>query len=101
MVSPSSMRRGRGTENVANLAARGAQHFLRSDDFERFYEARFEQLLQRIESAIGKQIAREPSESTVSSGETTIDFEGAAAPTEDELSPDEVETMEEELTTVG
>lgn len=74
---------------------------LRSDDFERFYEARFEQLLQRIESAIGKQIAREPSEATVSAGETTIDFEGAAAPAEDELSPEEVETMEEELTAVG
>jgi hypothetical protein len=74
---------------------------LRHDDFERFYEARFEQLLQRIESAIGKQIAREPSESTVSAGKTTRDFEGESAPAEDELSPEEVETMEEELTTVG
>lgn len=74
---------------------------LRSDDFEQFYEARFEQLLQRIEGAIGKQIAREPDEATVSAGETTIDFEGAAAPAEHELSPEEVETMEEELITVG
>ena len=31
----------------------------------------------------------------------TIDYEGAAAPDEDELSPEEVETMEEELSTVG
>jgi hypothetical protein len=74
---------------------------LRRDDFERFYEARFEQLLQRIESAIGKQIAREPSEATVSAGEATIDFEGAAAPADGELTPEEVETMEEDLTTVG
>jgi hypothetical protein len=74
---------------------------LRSDDFEAFYEARFEQLLRRIEDAMGKQIAREPSESTASAGESTIDYEGAAAPEEDELSPVEVETMEEELSTVG
>jgi hypothetical protein len=73
---------------------------LRSDDFERFYEARFEQLLQRIEGVMGKQIAREPAESTVSAGELTIDFEGEAAPPDEELSSDEVETMEEELTTV-
>jgi hypothetical protein len=73
---------------------------IRSDDFERFYEARFEQLLQRIEGAMGKPIAREPGESTVSAGETTIDFEGAAAPVEDELSSQEVHTMEETLATV-
>ena len=74
---------------------------VRSDDFERFYEARFEQLLQRIEGAMGKQIAREPADSTVSAGQVTIDFEGAAAPPEDELSPEEVETMEEELAIAG
>lgn len=74
---------------------------LRSDDFEQFYEARFEQLLQRIESAVGKQIAREPSESTIIAGERTIDFEGAAAPAEDELSPEEVETMEQGVTSMG
>jgi hypothetical protein len=74
---------------------------LRSDDFERFYEARFEQLLQRIERAMGKSIAREPGESAVAAGEDTIDYEGAAAPDEEELSPEEVETMEEELSPVG
>jgi hypothetical protein len=74
---------------------------LRTDDFERFYEARFEHLLQRIEGATGKQIAREPSESTVSAGETTIDFEGAAAPAEDDLSSEEVGTMEERLTSTA
>lgn len=74
---------------------------LRSDNFEAFYEARFEQLLRRIEDAMGKQIAREPSESTASAGESTIDYEGAAAPEEDELSSMDVETMEEELSTVG
>jgi hypothetical protein len=74
---------------------------LRSDDFEAFYEARFEQLLRRIEDAMGKPIAREPSESTASAGEGTIDYEGAAAPEEDELSPVEVETMEEELSGVS
>ena len=49
---------------------------------------------------MGKQIAREPAESTVSAGELTIDFEGEAAPPDEELSSDEVETMEEELNTV-
>jgi hypothetical protein len=74
---------------------------LRSDDFERFYEARFEQLLRRIEGAMGKSIAREPGEASVASGEETIDYEGAAAPDEEELSPHEVETLEEELSPVG
>ena len=66
-----------------------------------FTRLSFEQLLQRIESAMGKQIAREPGEATVTAGEETIDYEGAAAPDEEELSPEEVETMEEELSPVG
>jgi hypothetical protein len=74
---------------------------LRTDDFDSFYEARFEQLLQRIERAIGKQIPREPSESTSSVGETAIDFEGAAAPPNDELSLQDVETMEQGLAAVS
>lgn len=74
---------------------------LRTDDFERFYEARFEQLLRRIESAMGKSIAREPGESAVTAGQETIDYEGEAAPDEDELTSDEVETLEEELSPVG
>jgi hypothetical protein len=74
---------------------------LRTDDFDKFYEARFEQLLRRIEAAMGKQIAREPGESAVAAGQTTIDYEGAAAPEEEELSELEVETMEEELVPVA
>ena len=74
---------------------------LRTDDFELFYEARFEQLLQRIENAIGKPIARDPGESAVAAGEETIDYEGAAAPHEDELSPAEIESLEEGLSAVG
>ena len=70
---------------------------LRTDNFGKFYEARFEQLLRRIEAAMGKQIAREPGEAAVAAGESTIDYEGAAAPEEVELSETEVETMEEEL----
>jgi len=70
---------------------------LRTDSFDKFYEARFEQLLQRIEAAMGKQIAREPGEAAVAVGEWTIDYEGAAAPEEEELSEREVETMKEEL----
>ena len=74
---------------------------LRRDNFEGFYEARLEQLLRRIEGAMGKQIARDPAESTLSAGEKFIDFEGAAAPSDEELSPEEVETMEEDLAIVG
>jgi hypothetical protein len=70
---------------------------LRSDDFEHFYVARFEQLLRRIESAMGKPIPREPGESAVAAGEETIDYEGAAGPDGQDLSPEEVEILEEEL----
>jgi hypothetical protein len=74
---------------------------LRDNDLERFYETRFEQLLQRIEAAMDKPIAREPSESTVSAGEQTIDFEGAAEPDDGELSSEDVETLEAELAPAG
>ena len=74
---------------------------LRSDDFERFYEARFEQLLQRIEGAMGKPIAREPGEARVAEHEDAIDYEGQAAPEDTDVSPDEVATFEHELSTVG
>lgn len=50
---------------------------------------------------MGKQIAREPAESTVGAGQATIDFEGAAAPEDDNLSPSEMETMEEALASAG
>lgn len=74
---------------------------LRSDDFERFYEARFEQLLQRIESAMGRSIPREPGEASVAEHEDAIDYEGQAALEEVDLSPDEVANFEHELSAVG
>jgi hypothetical protein len=74
---------------------------LRTDNFEHFYEARFEQLLQRIENAMGKLIPRDPGESAVAIGENTFDYEGGAAPDEDEPSPADIETFQEELTPVS
>jgi hypothetical protein len=60
--------------------------------FDAFYAARFEELLQRIETAMGKPIPREPEEASASAGQETVDYEGAAADgqlstvgTEDEL----------------
>lgn len=74
---------------------------LRTDDFEAFYETRFEELLQRIESVMGKPIAREPSGSVVEAGELAIDYEGEAAPEEQDLSLEEVAALEHELSSVG
>jgi hypothetical protein len=74
---------------------------LRSNNFENFYAARFEQLLQRIEAAMGKTILREPGESTFSAGQAAVDYEGEASPDEEGPSPEEVETLEQELSVVG
>jgi hypothetical protein len=52
---------------------------MRTDDFDAFYAARFEELLQRIETAMGKPIPREPEEASASAGQETVDYEGAAA----------------------
>jgi len=74
---------------------------LRTDNFEHCYEARFEQLLQRIENAMGKLIPRDPGESAVAIGENTFDYEGGAALDEDDLSPTDLETLQEEFTSVS
>jgi hypothetical protein len=50
---------------------------IRTDDFDTFYAARFEELLQRIETAMGKPIPREPEEASASAGQETVDYEGA------------------------
>lgn len=52
---------------------------IRVDDFDAFYAARFEELLQRIEAAMGKPIPREPEEASASAGQESVDYEGAAA----------------------
>jgi hypothetical protein len=52
---------------------------IRTDDFDAFYAARFEELLQRIETAMGKPIPREPEEASASAGLGTVDYEGDAA----------------------
>ncbi len=52
---------------------------IRTDDFDAFYAARFEELLQRIEAAMGKPIPREPEEASASAGQESVDYEGAAA----------------------
>lgn len=74
---------------------------LRTDSFEHFYEARFEQLLQRIEGAMGKTIARDPAESSLAAGAESVDYEGQGAPEEEDLSLEDVENLEDQLAAAG
>ncbi len=65
---------------------------IRTDDFDAFYAARFEELLQRIEAAMGKPIPREPEEASASAGHESVDYEGTdgqlnTVSAEDEFTP--------------